>query len=110
MAQVLRELRQTITRWPYEGSNGFGGFSFGAPVTMRGRWEDRTELFTTPQGREVVSRAVIYLEKDVEVGDYVAQGDHSSELDPIAAGGYQVERFDRITDLRGLRTIRKAFA
>lgn len=97
----------TITHWS-TAANGFGGFTFGAPNVINGRWEQRSELFRTPQGEEKVSEAVVFVEEDLEEGDYLYLGE-SSEVDPTSlVGAFRIQRFVRIPGLRRLRVQRKA--
>lgn len=72
-----------ITIWAATGTDGFGGKTFSSPVSVAGRFEERAERFRTDSGDEIVSKAVIYLEQPVNVGDYVALGEHV-DANPIA--------------------------
>lgn len=107
---LRRKLNDTATTWSVT-SDGFGGFTFGSPVTIRCRWEDKSELFRDPTGDEVVSNAVVFLESDVVVGDYLYHGT-STEADPVAAHGslaQRIKQFNKIPDLRSVEQLRKAF-
>ena len=109
---LLRKLRDSITHWPLTGSDGFGGFTFGAPILLKGRWQDKNEVFITPNNEEVVSAAIVYLNTDIAEGDYLAQGDHATV--PIAnpatlSTAHRVRNYGRSTDLRGLVALRKAW-
>ena len=110
MTLVTRLLREDVTFWANEGSNGVGGFTFAAPVILKGRWEDKTELIRDATGREVVSASRVFLKDDVEMEDYLARGDLTTTTDPTTlAAAFRVRRFDRITDLRNINTLRRAF-
>lgn len=108
MSQVTRNLKEVITVWPYTGSDGYGGYTFGTPRVINGRWEDKQVLFTLPSGREVVSQAVVYVDEDIQTDDYLCRGDQTSESSPINVdGAHKVLSFGRVTSLRNLQTIRK---
>ena len=107
MPSQSRNLKQAITRWTVS-TDGFGGFTFGIPETFHGRWEDRNTTFRDNQGNEVVSNATVYLEKDVEVGDYLYCGE-SADADPTKIGGKRVMQFNKITNLRNTEVQRKVF-
>ncbi len=100
-----------VTHWVVT-PNGFGGYTFALPTVLDGRWEDKTEIFLSDAGKEAVSKSIVYLSADVESEDYLMQGD-TSEADPtnLTDGkiAHQVERFDRIPDVRNLCYERKAF-
>ena len=110
MTQATRELRQHATHWAYQGSNGYGGFQFAAPVLIDCRWEDTQVLFRTIDGREVVSRSIVYVADDLEIGDYLGEGDLTETTDPttISSQAFQVRGYNRVTNLRNMDTTRKA--
>lgn len=68
---------QDITLW---GQNGVGDDGFpavDAPITFKGRWEDRIAELSTPAfGQTKTSNARIWFGEDVvlEQGDYVYEG------------------------------------
>lgn len=110
MTLTSRNLKETLTLWPKTGSDGYSGFKFGAPVTLNGRWEERGVLFRTPENEEVVSIGVVYMDQDVVVGDYIAQGDQTATADPTTLpAAWQIRGYNKNTDLRNLQSIRKAF-
>ncbi len=109
---IARNLRQDVTHWPLTGSDGFGGFTFGAPAVLSARWEEKAELFQAPNNEEAVSHTVVYLLSDIDVGDYLALGDHATT--PIANpttldNAHRVRQRNRTTDLRNVVALRKAF-
>ena len=101
------KLLQEVTHWPITGSDGFGGFVFGAPVLLEGRWEEKSELFISEDNESVLSKAIVYLDSDVDNGDYVAQGDHTAVADPLTVVSYRIRNYGKVTDLRNLIALRK---
>ena len=110
-----RNLRDDVTHWPVSGTDGFGGFAFSAPVLLRGRWQERAELFRDEENEERVSKAVIYLSTAVANGDYLALGDYvtppnltadPNTLDTDASD--RVAMYSRSTDLASLYVLHKA--
>lgn len=85
MSIITRMLKDTATYWPVI-TDGYGGFEFGAPVAISCRWEEVQEEFITPEGREEVSDAVVYVDRDLEVGGYLAQGDYSASTSTTTTG------------------------
>jgi hypothetical protein len=100
-----------VTHWVVV-PNGFGGYTFALPTVLDGRWEERTERFLSDAGKETISKAIAYLSADVLTEDYLMLGD-TSEADPTnltdGKTAYQVERFDKIPDVRNLTFERKAY-
>lgn len=109
MSTLTRNLRQEITHWGIT-PNGFGGFDFTAPALLKGRWEDRQVQFRDVKGNEEASNALVYLNTDVAIGDYVYLGDALLTADPTTlALSFQVRQFNKIPDLRNIQMQRKAF-
>ncbi len=106
----IRHMKQDITHWIVVGSNGFGGFTYGPPSVMLGRWEQIATRFVAADGEETTSSAVAYVPKDIVVGDYLAEGDHKHLTDPsILPAAFRARQFQRITDLRNMNAVRKVF-
>ncbi len=110
-----RNLRQDVTHWPVTGTDGFGGFAFGAPALLAGRWEVKAELFRNEENEEHVSKAVIYLSAAVGTGDYLALGDYVTPPDLVTdpntldtSDSDRVAMYMRSTDLSALHVLHKA--
>jgi hypothetical protein len=110
MTVAKRHLRQDVTHWPVTGSDGYGGFTYGTPVLLKGRWEDKAVLFLTLENEEVVSNAIVYLDTDIAVGDWFGLGDLTATNDPSTIiGTYRSRQYHKSTDLRALQALRKVF-
>ena len=110
MTMITRNLREDITHWPVIGSNGYGGFTFDTPVVLKGRWEDKNELFRTLDNEEEVSNAIVYLNTDVAVGDFLVRGDETAESDPTSVSGtFRARNYNKTTNLRNVMALRKVF-
>lgn len=110
MTVITRNLREDVTHWPVTGTDGYGGFTYGTAVKVKGRWEERTELFRTIENEEEASSAVVYLGVDVDVGDYLGLGDLTATNDPTTLSDtFRVRQQHRTTDLRNLISLRKVF-
>lgn len=103
---IARNLKQDVTWWA-ASPDGYGGYTYSSPQTIKGRWQDKQELFRTPAGDEQVSKAIVYLDQDVDVGDYLYEG-LSTAADPTSLEAYQVRQFGKVPDLRNLQSLRKA--
>ena len=107
---LASNLKHTITHWPVTGSDGYGGFTFGAPTVFIGRWEDRAEQYKDDMNEEHISRAIIYMSGDVNVGDYLANGNYCNIAQPTdTAISHRICQYHRTTDLRNLVSLRKVF-
>lgn len=110
MTLAVRHLREDITYWPYTGPDTYGGYAaFGTAVIIKGRWEDVDHVEELSSSREETSNAKVYLDTDVQIGDYLARGDLTAQADPtVVSGAWKIRDYHRQTDLRNLETIRKA--
>lgn len=110
MGILSRKLPHTITWWRSTGGDGFGGDSFAAPELLSARWEDRQETFYGAlDRRELVSKAVVILDQDVAVGDYLCQGDQLASANPTSVkGAHKIQRYDKVSDLRNVDWVRRA--
>ena len=84
-------LQQTAVYWAAGTNDGYGGRTFPDPSEVAVRWEDRQEVFVDAQGRESVSKSVVYSASALVVGGYLYLGslddlDSSEEADPLSVG------------------------
>lgn len=104
---IAGKLNQDATWWSVT-PNGYGGDKFALPVAIKCRWEERQEVYTSAVDRtELTSNAVIYVGRDVAVGDYLLLGT-SIVTDPSSLQtAFKIQRFDKVPDLRSLETLRR---
>lgn len=103
-----RNLKQKATNW-VSTADGFGGYTYTAPVVLDCRWETRFETFRDSQGEEVTSNALVYLSADVKIGSYLFEG-VSTAVDPTTLSeARRVRQFNKLTDLRNIEVQRLAF-
>lgn len=111
---LARNMHQDVTHWPVTGSDGFGGFTFGAPILMKGRWEEKQELFLDANSEEAISKGIVYLITDVDVGDWLALGDYVTIPTPIINpstldNAYRIRQRNKSTNLRNTEALRKVY-
>jgi hypothetical protein len=104
----IRNLRADVTHW-VSTPDGYGGYTFAAPAALKGRWEDKTELFRNPAGEEDVSEAIVYISSDVAVADYLFEGVSTAADPTLVAEARQIKQFHKTPNLRHLSHDRKAF-
>lgn len=106
---VSRKLNEQITWWAV-APDGYGGDLCASPIVIAGRWEDRQESYVGQiDRRELISKAIVYCDRAISVGDYLARGDASSNLDPtVIVGPEKVQRYEKFPDLRSLEAMHKA--
>ncbi len=108
MSWVDRNLKQAVTYWPPSTADAYGRSTYGPPVKIRGRWEDKVELFIDAQGREDRSEAVVYVSRDVVNGGYLYLG-VSTNADPtVVAGAKEIRQTGKSPTLKANSFARKA--
>jgi len=104
MPFYTRSMTQDATYFPPNGQNAFGDLSFGAAVAVKVRWQDKADLFRDAQGREVVSSAVVYVDRLVAVGGRLGLGTLSS-----ATTAREIRNVGQSPALHGDTTLVKAW-
>jgi len=124
MSIITKMLRMDGVYWPPQGSDDNGQPVWGNPVALKVRWEASAVEFINPDGRAEMSKALVYVSADVEVGGVlwlavtptVANG-APPPLQQIAPSkqpydnpdAAEVRRFDKLPDLKCRRFLRTAY-
>lgn len=82
MRARTEDMHQTATYWAPTSLVEFGTVRLATPILIQCRWQGRAVSFTNPQGEQRVSRAVVYVDRELEVGGVIALGDHLSTENP----------------------------
>lgn len=115
MNLLTSKLKQTAVFWANRVEDGQGGATFDEPVELSVRWEQKQEMFADANGQERRSDAVVYVSRDVAVGEYLFLGglaDLSSaeEGNPlIVDGAHEIKKLEKTPDFSGSRYVRKAW-
>ena len=118
VTNIERLCTQTAVYWSTPTEDGYGGLTFdsGSPQEIYCRWEDKNEIIKSDNGKEQVSRAVVYVTQDVDEDGYLFLGslddlDSSEEENPeTAADTYRIVKFDKSPALGSTNEfIRKAW-
>lgn len=109
MTPYTRNLNQVVTYWPPDGNDAFGGRTFGAPVEIAGRWQDKADLFRDVDGREVVSTAVVYTDRNVALRGFLYLGS-SVASDPLTVdGAREIRNVGKSPNLAATVTLHKVW-
>lgn len=105
--------RHSVTYWAPNPLDGFGNRSFAAPVLLKARWQDRTDLNVGNTQEFKPSKAQVHLQQAVELGGYLAKGDYAEIDVPITdpttlTNAHMILRYDEIPSVQGNEYNRKA--
>lgn len=103
-----RHLNQELTYWAPTAPNRYGQPGFAPPQLIKGRWQVSNQQVRKANGEEIVSRAEVFVDRDLENGGMLAEGDHLSEATPIE-GAQEIQDFRITPDLRNLGSERRAY-
>jgi hypothetical protein len=106
-APYTNNMPMRATYWPPGPNDGMGGRRVGAPVPLYCRWQFEAKLFKRADGREAVSRGIVYTAEAVALGGFLLLGTHTSDEPP--AGAEEVLQVGRSSNLDGTRMLHKAW-
>lgn len=87
--------------------DGYGGFSFAAPIHISGRWEDKTVNTIAANGDAIISQAIVYVDRDLEINGYLIRGSVSDPDPTLLNGAYRISRIDKTPNIRYSDYLRK---
>lgn len=98
---------QLITYWAATPS-GDGGFTFSAPISLKGLWEDKQELVADATGNQIVSQAIVYLNTEVAINGYLFLGTSIATDPTTVTKAWQIKNYGETPNVRGTEVLRKA--
>lgn len=106
---AVRFCVEVAVYWGNPQNDGYGGWTFDAPVEIPCRWENKSENMFGPDGREFTCNSSVLLTQDVDLEGYLWRGSLADlqaipdvKIDkPITIDeAYLIRRFDRIPMVR----------
>ncbi len=108
MMLVANAYNQIITYWSPATPNGYGGYNYGAPVPLLGRWEDKAEEITSPIGEKFISRSTVFVPADVVIGGYLMLGSSAAADPSVLPSAFPIRQFIKVPDIRSADHERRA--
>jgi hypothetical protein len=111
---------QTAVYWGNPRDDGYGGMVFDEPIELTPpngvRWEETTQKVSDGKGNEIISKAQILVNQDLDEQGYLFLGtldelDSEGEVDPkTVEGAYEIKRFDKTPMIKSTTVfVRKAY-
>lgn len=108
MVAYTRNMNQVATYWAPIVNDGFGGKGFAAPILIKCRWENKSNLAVTAQGKELVGIAIVYPDRVLANEGYLALGDQSAQANPRdVASSNEIQFADNVPNLSGTLELNK---
>jgi hypothetical protein len=104
---------QTAAYWAWTGTDRFGKPTYAAAIDISVRWEDVSEEFINSDGETVISRAKVYVDRDLKIKgvlllDGIQTGTNLTSPKKNN-GAWEIRRFDKLPtidqDETPLRTV-----
>lgn len=111
MAFPNDNLVQDAVYWAPAAEDKFGKPGFAAPVAVKCRWEDVAEEFVSADGTDAISKAHVFVTRDMLIGGALWLGLlAAADDDPEDNSGFQlIKRFDKVPTLHADAFFRKAY-
>lgn len=107
---VLRQLlKATATYWANAGFDEHTDPTFSDPVTMRARFEAKTELFIDRNGEQAHSRAIVYTDTAVATGGYLYHGTSIETNPETVTGADQIRCVEEVPDIKHRVSLYKVY-
>ena len=99
--------------WAITGFDQYGQPTYDEPVDIDCRWEDEIQEYIDKDGNQKLSKSVVYVDRNMEVGGVLLLGslDDSGidEENPlINEGASEIMQFCKLPNLRNTETLRTA--
>lgn len=108
MTWTTENLRETVTYWAPSGVDNTGDPSFASPVSVKAKWEERTELFIDDAGRETRSKSVVFVDTDLVKGGYLFRGTSTSTTPLTVDNAFMIKDCRKISDFENTVHERRA--
>ena len=116
MRLITKMLKQYAVYWPLSATelDKFGQPTYGTAVEIKCRWQDQSEEYLDYNGVRKISKAKVYVASDVDVGGVLWQGrltavPTSTTVPKKNAGAFEIQRFDKMPDLKVRKYLRTAY-
>ena len=112
MSLITRMMKQAGVWWKQKDTNEDGSPVFESPIQIECRWEDIHEEFIDAKGDKKMSDSVVYVDRDMTVGDVLLLGtltwQHRRSNPLELAGAYEVKNWEKLPNLRNTEYLRTA--
>lgn len=121
MSIITRMRKQTCVYWALASSDSagedfddYGQPQWSEPTEISCRWEDVSEEFIDAKGDKQASRSIVYVDRDMRVGEVLMLGVSTDVVDgdnvlEKNADAWEIRKFDKIPNLKASEFVRMAF-
>jgi hypothetical protein len=98
-----KKLNQKAVYWAKSTQEGYGDYSYSAPVEIKCRWSTKTEIVKDSKGEEVISIAKVYVDRVLEVEGFLSLGELTVSTPATPASdneAYAIIRIDEVPNVK----------
>lgn len=110
MSFITRIRKQKAVYWEKKPSaDEFGQPEYLLPVEISCRWDDEVREIIGKDGTKVLTRSVVIVDRDMNVGDKLRFGELSTSDTEDASSGWEVIGFAKNPNLKAKEFLRTAY-
>ena len=112
---IIKKMRKQKAVWWQRSAlpDQYGTYSYAAPIEIDCRWDDTTQEYRHPKGQVEMSNAVVYVDREMAVGDMLMKGEWESDTpdNPLEldSGVFEIQRFDNNPNIKATEFLLTAF-
>jgi len=109
--RIIKKMRkQKAAYWKRSSVDKFGKYSYEDPILIDCRWEDVRQEYRDSKGQICYSQSVVYVDREMSVGDCLAKTSTLPETaNPKAEGGFEIHSMEQIPTLKATKTLFVAY-
>lgn len=120
MSIITKMLKGVCVYWPLKSNesgevayDNYGQPQHTSPIEIKCRWEDVAVEFIDTKGTTQISKAMVYVESDVELGGMLFRGELTDVTDQDNPrennGAWEIKRFDKLPNFKETEYLRTAY-
>ena len=118
---ISNNLPEVAVYWGNPVNNGYGSYNYATPVEIKCRWEEMVQYIYEDEGGQILSRAVVYVEVDLQEKGLLYRGSLQSLMDSgidsagdidytVIDGVFEIKRWGKTPALNSTTSfLRKAY-
>ena len=107
-----RYRKQDATYWKRTGTSSGGRPTYGSPINVKVRWEDKAEIFIGANNEQVTSKSIVLVDRDMFITDLLRLGTTATlppGLEPEKVpGAYEIQAWQKTPNSRATKWLRRA--
>lgn len=112
MSIIKKVRKQDAVYWPPLGVDRNGKPTYGTPIQIKCRWDDRNELMTGPDGEQFVTKSQVMVDRVLKIKGRLMLGELPDpvpvDYNPLQDGSGEIRILQNIPNMRATEHLRIA--